>query len=62
MDAGWDWDDITVQTGEWWLFLLGLLALLAGLGVGYLLGQQTERKRWARTSLTPPPPSAGPLP
>ena len=45
---GWDWGDIHVITGEWWLALIGLALLLIGLAVGYALGQSRERDRWRR--------------
>jgi hypothetical protein len=57
---GWDWEDITVETGEWWLFLLGLALLLAGLAAGYAIGRQAERKEWQRRR--PVPLDQGPLP
>jgi hypothetical protein len=58
--SGWDWEDITVETGEWWLFLLGLALLLAGLAAGYAIGAQAERKEWERRR--PVPLDQGPLP
>lgn len=49
---GWDWDSINVISGEWWLLIIGLLVLLAGLGAGYLWGRRDAERR----GLVPPPP------
>jgi hypothetical protein len=46
--SDWDWEGIAVETGEWWLLLLGLVVFLAGLAAGYLAGMQAERQRRAR--------------
>jgi len=55
--SDWDWEDIHVATGEWWLALIGLLLLLVGLGLGYALGQKAERDRqrkYAQENAIPP--------
>lgn len=36
--SDWDFGDIHVTTGEWWLVIIGLLLLIIGLGLGYWLG------------------------
>jgi len=54
----WDWNGIEVVNGEWWLLVIGLLLLLGGMAIGYILGRQAERKYWERR--TPPiPPTDG---
>lgn len=37
---GWDWQEIDVQTGEWWLLLLGLAPAIIALCLGYWLGHR----------------------
>lgn len=41
----WDWGDIHVITGEWWLFVIALAVLLVGILIGYLLGVKAEKER-----------------
>ena len=45
---GWDWEDIDVWAGEWWLLTIAILAAAVALAAGYLLGKNAEHKRMIR--------------
>ena len=57
MDA-WDWGDIHVITGEYWLALIALTIAAIAFGIGYLLGEKQGRRR-ERELWTYPNPAGG---
>lgn len=42
----WDWDKITVMSGGWWLFLIGVLLLVLGALFGYWSGYRSAKERY----------------
>ena len=46
MDWVWNFEDIVVASGGWWLALIGLLLLLGGIAIGYYTAREQDRKRY----------------
>jgi len=44
----WNWNDIVVESGQWWLLLIVLGVLVVGLLAGWIGGVHEERKHWER--------------
>ena len=46
MDWVWNFEDIVVASGGYWLALIGLLLLLVGGAIGYYSARERDRKRY----------------
>ena len=49
----WDWNSITVTSGEWWLFLIGIVLIIVSVIVGWFLGYRKglEEHNWPENKL-----------